>query len=584
MMLCSGKTSLNTAICCRAKRILTHTTAMCSRRRHGSFTTTRMSHNNNSRASISNPCQQQRLPTKRTMMTTTMKKGKLLQSQNTSAFQWQGGGAYRPLVPTATLSVTSGGALWDTLLTNAIAAALLSTRQRTTTSCEAAAAGAHQHAMVSYHPTVPAKIQKSSSSSSSSWLGRACRMILRFIKLTCTLGPVVALYPIFLWTNNNQNNTISGEQQDAHEILLAGYDESGPPPGRLLSWYLNMCLTCVEYSGAAVIKLMQWAGSRPDMFGHDFCRVFSRLQDDTTPHAWKHTERSMRKAYGPNWQSRIQLHEIIGSGCIGQVYRGQVLLASSSSPSPSASTNVSNKHAATTTMVAASSLGCQQQPQQAEVAVKVLHPNVEQDIDADLDLMRFAVRAIQWFPFAQGLKWLDLEGIVEEFAVLLKEQLDLRNEAVNLQRFHQNFDRRSRKSSSSSSSSNSSEVNVIFPHLVQGFAPSRNVLVETFCDGIPVLEFARQHKEDQEMLSHMCRTAISAVCKMIFLDNFMHGMYVLLSLQNKCTTLNLCFLIFAFKKKKNTHSSFSQQCYMLIRRLASWQCLCFTRWQKLYSI
>jgi aarF domain-containing kinase len=239
------------------------------------------------------------------------------------------------------------------------------------------------------------------------------------------------------------------------------------------------------------------------------------LQDDTTPHAWKHTHRAMRLAYGDEWQSRIQLHEIIGSGCIGQVYRGQVVQQLGGPPPPLTNTSKNTDYEA---LVSAS-----QQQQQQQVAVKVLHPNVEQDIDADLDLMRFAVRAIQWFPFAQGLKWLDLEGIVEEFAVLLKEQLDLRNEAVNLQRFHQNFD-------STTSKSRSNKVNVIFPHLVHGFAPSRDVLVETFCDGIPVLEFARQHKEDREMLSSMCRTAILAVCKMIFLDNFMHGMYCCISI------------------------------------------------------
>lgn len=52
--------------------------------------------------------------------------------------------------------------------------------------------------------------------------------------------------------------------------------------------------------------------------------MFSQLQDNTTPHAWKHTERSLREAYGDDWRDRIQVKEIIGSGCIGQVYKGIV--------------------------------------------------------------------------------------------------------------------------------------------------------------------------------------------------------------------------------------------------------------------
>lgn len=39
------------------------------------------------------------------------------------------------------------------------------------------------------------------------------------------------------------------------------------------------------------------------------------------------------------------------------------------------------------------------------------------------------------------------------------------------------------------------------------------------------MKYAKEHKEDQELLTHMCFVAIEAVCKMIFLDNFMHGKY-----------------------------------------------------------
>ena len=69
-------------------------------------------------------------------------------------------------------------------------------------------------------------------------------------------------------------------------------------------------------------------------------------------------------------------------------------------------------------------------------------------------------------------------------------------------------------------------IDVLVPgntKLVEGFVPSKDVLIETFCEGVPVLKFAKEHKDEQELLSEMCVVAIEAVCKMIFLDNFMHG-------------------------------------------------------------
>jgi hypothetical protein len=141
---------------------------------------------------------------------------------------------------------------------------------------------------------------------------KALRLWRRFIKLCFALAPVAALYPIQRLSNSLK------EKQDAHDAVLDVRQQVNGP----LGWYLQLCFTCVEWSGAAVIKLMQWAGSRPDLFGQDFCAVFSRLQDDTTPHSLKHTERVMREAYGKDWKDHIRLGPVIGSGCIGQVYKG----------------------------------------------------------------------------------------------------------------------------------------------------------------------------------------------------------------------------------------------------------------------
>lgn len=289
-------------------------------------------------------------------------------------------------------------------------------------------------------------------------------MFARVVKLAIALTPLLLLYPLL---------HRKPPQVDAHELALAS-DET-----EKLSWfsqfYLNLCVRNVEWSGAAVVKLMQWLSSRPDLVGHEFCSIFQKLQDDTTPHAWKYTERALQDAYGDDWRDKIRIDKLIGSGCIGQVYKGYVKLSSSEEEVP--------------------------------VAVKVLHPSIEQDMETDLNLLRFVAKVLP--RISEPLSWLNPEGAVEEFGRMLTLQLDLRYEARNLQRFNQEFERDTDK--------------VIFPKLVPEFHATRDVLVETFIEGLPILEFAKRNAEDAALLQKLCVNGITTVCKMIFLQNHCHG-------------------------------------------------------------
>ena len=72
-----------------------------------------------------------------------------------------------------------------------------------------------------------------------------------------------------------------------------------------------------------------------------------------------------------------------------------------------------------------------------DVAVKVLHPNVKNHFQRDLTVLRSIVGVVSWL-FPQ-LYWLGIKESLEEFAKLMNIQVDLRNEAKNLLRFHHNF-------------------------------------------------------------------------------------------------------------------------------------------------
>jgi aarF domain-containing kinase len=107
----------------------------------------------------------------------------------------------------------------------------------------------------------------------------------------------------------------------------------------------------------------------------------------------------------------------------------------------------------------------------ASVAIKVLHPKVETMISRDLSIMRFFANLISLLP---GVKWLSLPEEVNVFGIMMKEQLDLRNEVNNLVIFERNFEHR--------------KAAVTFPRPLHSFSSSR-ILVEEFQNALPLEKF-----------------------------------------------------------------------------------------------
>ena len=126
--------------------------------------------------------------------------------------------------------------------------------------------------------------------------GRRLRCLVRFLYLFFVrLGPLLALH--FVMTRCTCTRAL---------------------------WWRWMA-RAAERSGAVVIKLAQWAGSRPDMFGSEVCSQLVHLQDRTPTHAWRHTSATLDEMFGPEWPERLELERTpVGSGCIAQVYRGRM--------------------------------------------------------------------------------------------------------------------------------------------------------------------------------------------------------------------------------------------------------------------
>jgi aarF domain-containing kinase len=109
----------------------------------------------------------------------------------------------------------------------------------------------------------------------------------------------------------------------------------------------------------------------------------------------------------------------------------------------------------------------------AAVAIKVLHPDVEAYIDRDLRIMYFFARCVNLLP---GMQWLSLPEEVQVFGSMMRQQLDLQNEADNLVTFEANFAPR--------------KVSVNFPRPLKVWS-GKDVLVEEYMKALPLEFFLR---------------------------------------------------------------------------------------------
>jgi len=247
-------------------------------------------------------------------------------------------------------------------------------------------------------------------------------------------------------------------------------------------WYYLI----VTISGPTVVKLYQWAATRRDIFSDKFCHVFSELHSGATPHSWEQTKKILDEAVA-GWQNRLCDFgkAPIGSGCIGQVYRAYDRLT------------------------------------EVDVAVKVLHPGIRKKVTYDMFWIKWTAYLLDSIP---SFHWLSFQEHVTQFEQLMHRQLDLRYEAHNLRRFHQNF----------AAGGGKRFAEVRFPEPLLEIT-QQNVLVETYEKGITLAKYFSSSKandaEEEAVGANLrkygekkiARIGCDAFIKMLFEDNFIHG-------------------------------------------------------------
>ncbi|CCC69173.1 hypothetical protein NCAS_0C01830 [Naumovozyma castellii] len=287
--------------------------------------------------------------------------------------------------------------------------------------------------------------------------------ILRFLELSTLFLPLLILYPI----------TYCGPMTS-----------EGRGPSGFIVW-ARLLKQVLEWAGPSFIKLGQWASSRNDIFDKVLCEQLGSLHSNVRPHSLQYTRETVCKVLKVEHFDDVfeEFQEVpLGVGAIAQVYVGKL----------------------------SSSFMDQQQynlPLETNwCAMKIIHPRVRKQIDRDLKIMRFFATIIDNIP---TMEWISLPNEVENFTILMRLQLDLRIEALNLERFNKNFE---------------NSIQVKFPEVMLPLY-HRNILFEEYIGGFPMENFLKIKNKlnDDELCKNVSDPFVDAFLKMLILDDFIHA-------------------------------------------------------------
>lgn len=315
--------------------------------------------------------------------------------------------------------------------------------------------------------------------------------VLRFVELTGMFVPVLLTAPLCWVGKRGENRTRSGA----------------------ILWYRYLRWTA-ELAGASFIKLGQWAASRTDIFPKELCEELLHLHSNAKAHSLHATRHILSESFEMPFEEIFDEfnEKPLGVGAIAQVYLAKLSDKAIERARKAGDLKVQlllDESAAEHKKFLDSVIVTEQQGSQItlkqEVAIKVLHPNVEVKINRDLRIMRFFASFINALP---TMEWLSLPDEVEQFSILMRLQLDLRIEALNLAKFRHNFKDR---------------LDIHFPKPFINFS-TRAVLVEEYINAIPMSKLlALDENFGKNLSKEVSDKGLDAFLKMLLLDNFVHA-------------------------------------------------------------
>lgn len=249
----------------------------------------------------------------------------------------------------------------------------------------------------------------------------------------------------------------------------------------IFAWYpkanknnpANNVKHALERLGPIWIKFGQMLSTRKDLLSEEYSAELSKLQDNVEPFATELAIESIKKALKIN-----QLEEVFKS------FEQQ----------PIATASIAQVHGAQIEL----------NGQTQEVVVKVIRPNIEKQISADIALMKTAARILQ-ARLKDGKRFRPVE-VVNEYEKTIINELDLKLEASNGIQLRQNF---------------IDSNDLYIPHIYEQYCDT-NVLVMERINGIPVADLQSLNAQGTN-LKLLAEKGVQVFFTQVFRDSFFHA-------------------------------------------------------------
>ena len=234
----------------------------------------------------------------------------------------------------------------------------------------------------------------------------------------------------------------------------------------------------LEELGPTFVKFGQIMSTRPDMVPRELIAELEKLQDKVPPF--------------PTEDARRIIEEELGSSISS--------LFSDFSDSPIASASIAQVHKAVL-------------HDGKEVAIKVQRPGIDRIIETDLEIMLHLATLIENH-FEKELGIWDPVSIVNEFARVIRKELDFRIEAAHIERFATNFQ---------------TDTIIHVPHVYREYSSDR-VLTMEFIGGLKVSEITKAVSGEEAKVRNygidpkvVAARGADLVLKQIFEHGFFHA-------------------------------------------------------------